>query len=151
MWGKYSLKFYMTEKRIDFFSFTPQETKAIIFLIVILLIGSGVTLYKKYHPDFAPELLLNENRNTEKKVLGPAKSSNVPENISLKITDKKINLNRATLRELDSLPGIGEELGKRILAYRESKGNFSSIEELKKIKGIGQKTFEKLKNLVTIE
>jgi competence protein ComEA len=118
---------------------------------VILLIGSGVTLYKKYHPDFAPELLLKENRNTEKKVLEPAKSSNVPENISLKITDKKINLNRATLQELDSLPGIGEELGKRILAYRESKGNFSSIEELKKIKGIGQKTFEKLKNLVTIE
>lgn len=141
----------MTEKRIDFFSFTPQETKAVIFLIVILLIGSGVTLYKKYHPDFAPELLLKENRNTEKKVLEPAKSSNVPENISLKITDKKINLNRATLRELDSLPGIGEELGKRILAYRESKGNFSSIEELKKIKGIGQKTFEKLKKLVTIE
>ncbi len=141
----------MTEKRIDFFSFTPQETKAVIFLIVILLIGSGVTLYKKYHPDFAPELLLKENRNTEKKVLEPAKSSNVPENISLKITDKKINLNRATLQELDSLPGIGEELGKRILAYRESKGNFSSIEELKKIKGIGQKTFEKLKNLVTIE
>jgi comEA protein len=141
----------MTEKRIHFFSFTPQEAKAIIFLIVILLIGSGVTLYKKYHPDFAPELLLKENRNTEKKVLEPAKSSNVPENISLKITDKKINLNRATLQELDSLPGIGEELGKRILAYRESKGNFSSIEELKKIKGIGQKTFEKLKNLVTIE
>lgn len=141
----------MTEKRIDFFSFTPQETKAIIFLIIILLIGSGVTLYKKYHPDFAPELLLKENRNTEKKVLEPAKSSNVPENISLKITDKKINLNTATLRELDSLPGIGEELGKRILAYRESKGNFSSIEELKKINGIGQKTFEKLKNLVTVE
>lgn len=141
----------MTEKRIDFFSFTPQEAKAIIFLIVILLIGSGVTLYKKYHPDFAPELLLKENRNTEKKVLEPAKSSNVPENISLKITDKKINLNRATLRELDSLPGIGKELGKRILAYRESNGNFSSIEELKKINGIGQKTFEKLKNLVTVD
>ena len=141
----------MTEKGMDFFSFTPQESKAVIFLVVILLIGSGVTLYKKYHPDFAPELLLKENRNTEKKVLEPAKSSNVPENMSLKIADKKINLNRATLRELNSLPGIGEELGKRILAYRESKGYFSSIEELTKIKGIGPKTFEKLKNLVTIE
>jgi comEA protein len=141
----------MTEKRIDFFSFTPQEAKAIIFLIIILLIGSGVTLYKKYHPDFAPELLLKENRNTEKKIIEPAKSSNIPENTSLKINDKKINLNRATLRELDSLPGIGKELGKRILAYRESNGNFSSIEELKKINGIGQKTFEKLKNLVTVD
>jgi len=141
----------MTEKRIDFFSFTPQETKAIIFLIVILLIGSGVTLYKKYHPDFAPELLLKENRNTAKKVLEPAKSSTIPEKVSLRISERKINLNSATLQELDSLPGIGEELGKRILAYRESNGNFSSIEELKKINGIGQKTFEKLKNLVTVE
>ncbi len=142
----------MTEKRIDFFSFTPREAKAIIFLIVILLIGSGITLYKKYHPDFAPELLLQENRNTEKKVLETPKTPNITETTSLKITDnKKINLNQATLKELDSLPGIGEELGKRILAYRETKGNFSSIEELTKIRGIGKKTFEKLKNLVTIE
>jgi len=141
----------MTEKRIHFFSFTPQEAKAIIFLIVILLIGSGVTLYKKYHPDFAPELLLKENRHIEKKVLEPPKRSVTSENLETNTSNKKINLNTATLKELDSLPGIGKELGKRILDYRESKGNFSSIEELKKIKGIGQKTFEKLKDLVTIE
>ena len=141
----------MTEKRIDFFSFTPQETKAIIFLIVILLIGSGVTLYKKYHPDFAPELLLKENRHIEKKVFEPPKSSVPPENLDSNTSNKKIDLNTATLEELESLPGIGKELGKRILAYRESNGNFSSIEELKKINGIGQKTFEKLKNLVTVE
>lgn len=141
----------MTEKRIDFFSFTPQEAKAIIFLIVILLIGSGVTLYKKYHPDFAPELLLKENHPVEKKIVQPPKVSVTPENPDSKTSNKKINLNTATLKELDSLPGIGEELGKRILAYRESNGNFSSIEELTKIKGIGQKTLEKLKDLVIIE
>lgn len=141
----------MTEKRIDFFSFTPQEAKAIIFLIVILLIGSGVTLYKKYHPDFAPELLLKENHQVEKKIVQPPKVSVTPENPDSKTSNKKINLNTATLKELDSLPGIGEELGKRILAYRESNGNFSSIEELTKIKGIGQKTLEKLKDLVIIE
>jgi competence protein ComEA len=141
----------MTEKRLDFFSFTPQEVKAIIFLVVILLIGSGVTLYKKYHPDFAPELLLKENRQIEKKIAEPPKVSLNPEDPDSKTSNKKINLNTATLQELDSLPGIGKELGKRILDYRESKGNFSSIEELQKIKGIGQKTFEKLKNLVTVE
>jgi len=141
----------MTEKRIDFFSFTPQETKAIIFLIIILLIGSGVTLYKKYHPDFAPELLLKENRYIEKRVSKPVSVEIKAESTSFVIPGRKINLNTATLKELDSLPGIGEELGKRILAYRESKGSFSSIEVLKKIRGIGQKTFEKLENLVTVE
>jgi comEA protein len=141
----------MTEKRNDFFSFTPLEAKAIIFLIIILLIGSGVTLYKKYHPDFAPELLLKENRLIEKKTVQPPRVSVTPENPDSKASYKKINLNTATLKELDALPGIGKELGKRILDYRETNGNFSSIEELRKIKGIGQKTFEKLKDLITIE
>jgi comEA protein len=141
----------MTEKRLDFFSFTPQEVKAIIFLVVILLIGSGVTLYKKYHPDFAPELLLKENRQIEKKIVQPPKISVNPGNPDSGISNKKINLNTATLKELDTLPGIGKELGKRILAYRETNGNFSSIEELMKVRGIGEKTFEKLKNLITIE
>ena len=44
-----------------FFSFTPQEIKALLFLLIALLIGSGITLYKKYHRSFAPELILNES------------------------------------------------------------------------------------------
>jgi comEA protein len=141
----------MTEKGMDFFSFTPQESKAVIFLIIILLIGSGVTLYKKYHPDFAPELLLKENRHIEKKVFEPPKSSVPPENLDSNKSGKKINLNTATLEELESLPGIGKELGKRILSYRGSKGRFISTDELKNVRGIGQKTFEKLKDLVSTE
>jgi comEA protein len=141
----------MTEKRMDFFSFTPQEAKAVIFLIIILLIGSGVTLYKKYHPDFAPELLLKENRHIEKKVFEPPKSSVTSENPESSTSNKKINLNTATLEELESLPGIGKELGKRILSYRGSKGRFLSTDELKNVRGIGQKTFEKLKDLVSTE
>jgi len=136
---------------MDFFSFTPQESKAIIFLMVLLLIGSGVTLYKKYHPDFAPELLLKKDWSREKKVFEPEKSSAISENISLKISNRKINLNTATLEELESLPGIGQELGKRILSYREKKGSFSTIDELKKVRGIGPKTLEKLKNLVRVD
>ncbi|MFH0931279.1 MAG: ComEA family DNA-binding protein [Candidatus Zixiibacteriota bacterium] len=136
---------------MDFFSFTPQESKAIIFLIVVLLMGSGVTVYKKYHPDFAPELLIEKNFPEQKKVFEPVKSSAIPDSIDLKIPDRKVNLNTATLKELESLPGIGPELGKRILEFREKKGNFSSIDELVNVKGIGPKTLEKLKNLITVE
>jgi comEA protein len=145
------LKFCTTEVKMGFFSFTPQESKAIIFLVVVLLIGSGVTLYKKYHPDFAPELLLRRELPIESKVIEPVKSSTIIENKSLTHSEGKINLNTATLEELESLPGIGKELGKRILDYREKQGRFYAVDELQKIKGIGFKTFEKLKNRVSIE
>lgn len=136
---------------MNFFSFTPQESKAIIFLVVILLLGSGVALYKRYHPDFAPELLLRSKGPEEKKDTAPVKSSSVDENKNLIPSEVKINLNTATLEELESLPGIGNELGRRILNYREKQGGFSNIEELQRIKGIGPKTFDKLKNLVSTE
>lgn len=62
----------------------------------------------------------------------------------------KINLNTATAAELDTLPGIGAAYAQRILDYRQSSGGFKDITELKNIKGIGDKTFEKLKEMVTI-
>ncbi len=136
---------------MDFFSFTPQESKTIIFLIAVLLIGSSVTIYKKYHPDFAPELLIENNFPEQKKIFEPVKSSAISDNIDLKIPGRKVNLNTATLKELESLPGIGPELGKRILEFRENKGNFSTIDEIVNVKGIGPKTLEKFKNLITVE
>ncbi len=62
----------------------------------------------------------------------------------------KINLNTANTSELDSLPGIGPVYAERIIEYRKSHGGFKNITELKNIKGIGDKTFEKLKDLVII-
>ncbi|MHA2611622.1 MAG: helix-hairpin-helix domain-containing protein [bacterium JZ-2024 1] len=62
----------------------------------------------------------------------------------------KINLNTATLEELMELPGIGEKTARAILDYRQKVGKFRSIEELKNVKGIGDKKFEKIKDLVTI-
>lgn len=63
---------------------------------------------------------------------------------------KKININTATQEELCSLNGIGEVISQRIIEYREQHDGFQSIEELKQVKGIGDKTFEKLKNDITI-
>ncbi|MFQ6003315.1 MAG: hypothetical protein ACE5KJ_06170, partial [Candidatus Zixiibacteriota bacterium] len=43
-----------------FFNFTPQEIKALLFLLIALLVGSGITIYKRHHPNFAPELIFKE-------------------------------------------------------------------------------------------
>lgn len=62
-----------------------------------------------------------------------------------------VNLNTATLQELDSLPGVGPATAKNILEYREKYGGFADIEEIKNVKRIGDKTYEKLKDYITVQ
>ncbi len=61
-----------------------------------------------------------------------------------------INLNTATAEELDTLPGVGPSTAQKIIAYREQNGAFGSVEQLNDVSGIGDATFEKLKDLVTV-
>jgi competence protein ComEA len=61
-----------------------------------------------------------------------------------------LNLNTATASELQTLPGIGEVLAQRILDYRTAHGQFQSVNELRQVDGIGDATFNKLKDKVTV-
>ena len=60
-----------------------------------------------------------------------------------------INLNTATIDQLMTLPGIGQKTAERILEYRTKSGGFKKIEELMNVKGIGEKSFLKIKPLVS--
>ena len=64
--------------------------------------------------------------------------------------DGLININTADAKALDTLPGIGPAMAQRIIDYRETEGAFQSIEDLKKIKGIGDAKFSKLKDKICI-
>ena len=61
-----------------------------------------------------------------------------------------VNLNTATATQIATLPGIGAKAAERIIEYREKNGGFKKIEELMNVKGIGEKSFLKLKPLVTV-
>ena len=63
----------------------------------------------------------------------------------------KININTANENQLDLLPGIGATYAKRIIEYRNANGAFTSIDDIKKVKGIGDKTFEKFKDKITVQ
>lgn len=62
---------------------------------------------------------------------------------------QKISINTATVEELDRLPGIGPSIANRIIEYRQ-KQRFRTLEELKEVKGIGDKLFEKIKEQIVL-
>lgn len=66
------------------------------------------------------------------------------------IEQGKVNLNTATSDELEELPRVGPEMASRIIAWRDANGPFTAVDELMSITGIGEKTFDALKDLVTV-
>jgi comEA protein len=82
------------------------------------------------------------------KVTAPLKASPEENNSATKATKgipKDVNINTADKEQLILLPGIGPVAAEAILAYRKDNGNFKNIDELTKVKGIGDKTLVKLK------
>jgi comEA protein len=63
----------------------------------------------------------------------------------------KININKAVPAELEKLRGVGPKAAQAIVQYREANGPFKSIEDIQKVKGIGKKKFESLKDSITVD
>jgi competence protein ComEA len=61
-----------------------------------------------------------------------------------------VNLNTATLADLDTLPGVGPVLAQRILQARDAQGGFRAVSDLRQVSGIGAARYEQLKDLVTV-
>ncbi len=73
-----------------------------------------------------------------------------PATASTQAQKDKVNLNTATVAELQTLEGIGEKKAEQIIAYREANGGFKQISDLKAVSGIGEKRFETLKDSLTV-
>jgi len=95
-------------------------------------------------------------RQTEKDSFKIIKNStaHAPENETVLVgtgTVEKININTASVYELNELNGIGDNLAERIIDYRTKNGDFEVIEDIMKVSGIGTKTFEEIKNDICVE
>ena len=135
----------------EYFAFTKNEQKVFLFLSLVMLSGVAVKAYKAYIvPPTAPrfDYSVSDSIFTErsKPLLNDSLISD-----SMNVSAKKIDLNSATKTELMSLPGIGEAMAERIMLHRDEKGKFKSINELRTIKGIGEKKFEKLKPHIEVQ
>ncbi|MCM8779716.1 MAG: helix-hairpin-helix domain-containing protein [Candidatus Omnitrophica bacterium] len=108
------------------FGLTRQEKMVVLFLLGSALAGLGADfLFKRF--TYLREL---------------------PE---ITFQKQKVNLNNATIDELISLPGIGPKTAQRIIEYRDNRGGFREIEDLRQIKGMRNETLEKIEGSVVIE
>lgn len=85
-------------------------------------------------------------------VIGPNQRTRAAEKAATDtITQERlIDLNTADEKSLSTLPGIGEAIARRIVEFREEHGPFERVEDLLKIKGVGEKSFEKLRSKVSV-
>ena len=128
--------------------FTPSEQRAVLLLLSTFGLGIVVWWYRASQPppEINPvELATFENFlrtvSQDSQHLpspAPTQSSNAV------APTARVDLNAATYKDLVKLPGIGPVMAKRILEFRATNGRFRRLQDLRKVKGIGAKTYEKL-------
>jgi competence protein ComEA len=116
----------------------PVPERGLILLVAVALLATGVVYYlSRERPPAAP--------HSEPIVL---------ENVLVVLPTfhdaREVDLNTAPVEELVRLPGIGEVLAGRIVAYREAHGRFASVDELAAVSGIGPVVLEGIRELVTV-
>ena len=114
---------------------TRQEKQVLLFVGAVVLAGIAIQYFQKINPRF-------------KVVLPPVVAA---QRAATTIIDKKVNPNKANSEELIRLPGIGPALAENIIEYRNSHGGFKSLEELEKVKGLGPKKLERLKDYLEVD
>lgn len=98
-------------------------------------------------PEVKNDACINNNTNDKNKTNNKETTKDKENNNQ---TNTKINLNTATLEELKTLSGIGNSKAQAIIDYRDEKGGFKTIEELIEVPGIGQSTYDEIKDNITV-
>jgi competence protein ComEA len=135
--------------------FTGPEQRAILFLLSTFGLGTLVWWYRASQS--APEINPAEVAAFEKFLrVATADSMSAPAPAHaqaqiISVAPARVDLNAATYNDLVRLPGIGPVMAQRIIDFRAANGAFKRLQDLRKVKGIGAKTYEKLAPLLVVK
>ena len=124
---------------------TPQERRIVTFLVAALLIGCVVRLARHHLSDRQPDVSIVPAEPT-----GEDLSASLDPDSQMAMPPGKIDINTADPQQLQSLSGIGPHLARRIVEYRDQHGPFSSPGDITSVPGIGEKTYQRLQDRITI-
>lgn len=133
------------------FGFTRQEQGVVLFLLFTFWVGLGVFFYRRVRPadDMASAA---KNRVEFYKKVALIDSGRVNDRQKNDGNKKQIiNINLANRSELQKIPKIGPVTAQKIIDYRNKNGQFKSLNDLKHIKGIGERTFERIKSYISLK
>lgn len=85
------------------------------------------------------------------KIYIPNQNDELDEEQILQTSNSKVNINTATVSELETIPGVGESTAKAIVEYRTETGRFATIEDVQNVSGIGKSKFEKMKDYIVVK
>jgi len=124
--------------------FTKRDRIAIAVLGALIFTGWGTRLFLN-RPKYAEDIQLIHGAVT------PPPDTTDSEPLSFTPGNRRIDLNRASAEELETLPMIGPAKAAAIIQWRGQNGKFAQPEDIMKVKGIGPKIFERIKPYVTVE
>ncbi|MBN1479833.1 helix-hairpin-helix domain-containing protein [candidate division KSB1 bacterium] len=141
--------------------FTKQEQRFLLFLVITFIVGFCLKIVRNSldkKPDETWErerqrILADFEKKSQRLDDGDKNriAAETESNITKKTLTEKIDINKATREELEILPGIGPVIAEKITSFRQDNGPFKTIQDIQKVKNIGPKTFEKIKDYITVE
>ena len=155
----------MFDKFNRMIGFTPSESKVALFLMITFLLGLGIKYYKSsimqpkpFDYTAADSEFAARSRIMLSGMTAAAKgdtSGGMRKRAAMRLNKlapgEKMNINIASKEDFIRLPGIGAAMAERIITYRNAHGQFTSLGQLRHVKGIGEKKFKRLVPYCTLE